>query len=86
MIPGADPERQRTATPSRPPAGGQTPSLLDELGGEPTLDELLTGVWEGLAAHRSVPCPVCGGELAPQYGAQARPIGGRCQHCCAALT
>jgi hypothetical protein len=69
-----------------PGAGGSgrgepEPSLFDELGGEPTLDELLAGVWEGLAAHRAQACPVCGGEMEPQYGAHARPIGGRCGGC-----
>lgn len=57
------------------------PSLLDDLGGEPTLDELVAGVWEGLAAHRSVACPLCGGDMRPHYGAHALPIGGRCQSC-----
>ena len=52
-----------------------------DLGGEPTLDEVVSGVWEGLAAHQSVACPVCGDEMRPEYGAHARPIGGRCQDC-----
>jgi hypothetical protein len=52
-----------------------------DLGGEPTLDAVLAGVWEGLAAHKSVDCPVCGGELKPDYGAHALPIGGRCASC-----
>jgi hypothetical protein len=57
------------------------PSLFDSLGGEPTLDELLSGVWEGLVAHQHVACPVCGGDMTPEYGAHARPIGGRCRSC-----
>jgi hypothetical protein len=57
------------------------PSLFDDLGGEPTLDELLVGVWEGLAVHRPQPCPACGGEMEPVYGAHARPLGGRCTGC-----
>jgi hypothetical protein len=57
------------------------PSLFDDLGGEPTLDESLSGAWEGLAAHRHVACPVCGGDMRPEYGVHARPIGGRCQSC-----
>jgi hypothetical protein len=61
------------------------PSLFDAVGGEPTLDELIVGVWEGLAAHGVVECPVCGEEMAPVYGAQARPIGGRCQGCASEL-
>lgn len=48
------------------------PPRYRELGGEPTLDELITGAWEGLAAHHPVECPVCGRELAPFYGAQNR--------------
>jgi hypothetical protein len=61
------------------------PSLFDAVGGEPTLDELIVGVWEGLAAHGVVECPVCGEEMAPVYGAQARPIGGRCHGCASEL-
>jgi hypothetical protein len=51
------------------------------VGGEPTLDALVSGVWEGLAAHRSVACPVCVDQMEPAYGAHALPIGGRCQSC-----
>jgi len=57
------------------------PSLFDEVGGEPTLDEVLVGVWEELIAHRVVRCPLCDGEMKPQYGAHALPRGGRCESC-----
>jgi hypothetical protein len=57
------------------------PTLFDQLGGEPTLDDLIVGAWEGLAAHSVVTCPVCDGELAPQYGAHHHPVGGRCRSC-----
>jgi DnaJ-class molecular chaperone len=46
-----------------------------------TLDDLITGVWEGLSSHHTVTCPVCGGKMAPRYGSGARPVGGRCQRC-----
>jgi hypothetical protein len=62
------------------------PSLFDDLGGEPTLDEVLSGAWEGLAAHQLVACPVCGGEMTPRYGVHARPIGGHCGSCDTQLT
>jgi hypothetical protein len=73
----------------RPGRGGaRTPdsergagSAATDPGGEPTLDSLLSGMWEGLAAHRSVPCPLCGGEVTPDYGAHALPVGGCCQSC-----
>ena len=60
----------------------QAPNLLDgPAGGEPTLDALVSGVWEGLAAHQPAACPVCGGTMTPVYGAHAAPIGGRCGSC-----
>jgi hypothetical protein len=61
--------------------GEPASSLLDHVGGEPTLDEVLSGAWQGLAAHQHVACPVCGGEMVPEYGVHARPIGGRCRSC-----
>ena len=57
------------------------PRLLDGRGGEPTLDDLIVGAWEGLAAHRVVACPVCDGEMEPVYGDQLPPLGGRCRGC-----
>jgi hypothetical protein len=62
------------------------PSLPRRVGGEPTLDELIAGVWEGLIAHQAVECPVCRGEMDPEYGAHARPIRGRCNSCGTALS
>jgi DNA-directed RNA polymerase subunit RPC12/RpoP len=57
-------------------------SLLDQaVGGEPTLEEVLSGAWEGLTAHRPVECPVCAGRMKPRYGAHALPIGGACEDC-----
>jgi hypothetical protein len=54
---------------------------LRVVGGERTLDDVIVGAWEALSAHRSVACPVCGGELAAEYGAHARPVGGKCRSC-----
>ena len=34
----------------------------------PTLEGVIVRAWEGLAAHRGVGCPVCGGRMAPRYG------------------
>jgi hypothetical protein len=64
-----------------PPAECTPPTLFDAAGGEPMLDEVLVGVWEGLTAHRVVECPVCGAEMEPEYAMHARPIGGRCKSC-----
>jgi hypothetical protein len=62
------------------------PSTAHGLGGEPTLDELITGVWEGLVAHRAVGCAICGAEMKPVYAVHGLPIGGRCTSCGTELT
>jgi hypothetical protein len=65
---------------------GHPASLFDDLGGEPTLDELLVGVWEGLTAHSATACPACAGRMEPEYGPHSRPIGGRCRSCGSTLS
>ena len=55
---------------------------LDDAG---TLDELIAALWEGLDAHQTVACPVCGAEMKPEYGTHARAIGGRCAGCASTL-
>jgi len=64
----------------------QLPGLFDDGGGELTLDEMIVGVWEGLARHRVVNCPTCGGDMRPLYAAGARPVGGRCGDCRSTIT
>ncbi len=64
----------------------RTASSLDAVGDEPTLDEVLSGVWEGLIAHRVEECPVCGGELVPDCAQHALPIGGHCVDCGSVLS
>jgi hypothetical protein len=65
----------------RGPAAQSEATLFDHLGGEPTLEELVSGVWEGLAAQKQVACPLCGGEMVAVFGAHARPSHGRCGDC-----
>jgi hypothetical protein len=56
--------------------------LWSEDDGGATLDELLSGAWEGLtAAASSTACPVCEGELEPRWSAGAGVVGGRCRDC-----
>jgi hypothetical protein len=57
------------------------PTLFDDLGAGPTLDDMIAGVWEGLSAHKSVDCLLCGEPMVPEYGAHALPIGGHCADC-----
>ena len=55
----------------------------DELpaGGGPTLEDVISGAWEGLAATRTAPCPVCAGTLVARYGSGPGPVAGRCRDC-----
>lgn len=61
----------------------------DGVGGEPTLDDMLVGAWEGLTAQVAVACPLCDGALRPLYadGAAGSPVvAGRCDSCDTTLT
>jgi hypothetical protein len=53
--------------------------------GEPTLDDLVVAVWEGLSARRAVRCPVCAGEMEPAQ-AGGEPVRGRCEDCGATVS
>jgi len=55
--------------------------LWQEEGGGPTLDDVLSGAWEGLAAASVTTCPVCEGEMVPRWSAGAGVVGGRCRDC-----
>ncbi len=46
-----------------------------------TLDELITGVWEGLSAGQTVRCPACDGPLRPAGESGSRRAGGTCGDC-----
>jgi hypothetical protein len=59
----------------------EAPSLFEVADARGTLDELIVSVWEGLRAHASVACPLCGEEMEPEYGVHARAVGGRCSGC-----
>ena len=50
-------------------------SLFDGARGEPTLDDVIARVWEGLAARATAPCPICGERMEPVVGA-SRERGG----------
>jgi hypothetical protein len=64
-----------------------TPAVPQQrlLDGDPlrgaTLEDVISGAWEGLTAHGAVACPVCRGAMAPRYGAGAAAVGGRCGDC-----
>jgi hypothetical protein len=47
----------------------------------PTLEDVLSGAWEDLIAHRTATCPICDGAMAPRYGSGPSAVGGRCGRC-----
>jgi hypothetical protein len=72
--------------PALRPAGGQGQrSAAERLQASPregrTLEDLLSGAWEDLGAHRTAACPICDGAMAPRYGAGPSAVGGRCISC-----
>ena len=67
---------RRAPSPRREPAAPRLPDPPAL-----TLDDVLSGLWDGLAAAGAVPCPVCPGTLAPRWSAGAGVVGGRCGGC-----
>jgi hypothetical protein len=56
-----------------------------DVGGGPTLDDVIVGAWEGLTAHRAVACPLCDeGMLRPRLGRNGVEDA-RCDRCGATL-
>jgi hypothetical protein len=47
----------------------------------PTLEDVVSGAWEELSAHRAATCPVCDGVMEPRYGSGPSAVGGRCRSC-----
>ncbi|MET0604643.1 MAG: hypothetical protein ABW167_21870 [Baekduia sp.] len=74
---------RRFPAPAVPKGGDQRAQVsMVQQGGRPTLDALVVGVWEGLAANRTVACLACGEtSMTPRYGAGPVPVGGRCRNC-----
>ena len=70
------------------PRVAAAPELFAQaIAGHPTTggDDLITGVWEGLAVHNSVHCPVCGGTMVSRSAARADVREGGCGDCGAKL-
>ena len=73
--------------PPAPGSGGGRPSrtAAERLKASPregrTLEDVLSGAWEDLTAHRTAACPICDGAMEPRYGAGPSAVGGRCRSC-----
>jgi hypothetical protein len=61
-------------------AGDQTctPRVAGSPLAGPTLDDVMSRVWEGLVTGLPAACPACHGEVLPSA---ARPLSGRCTSC-----
>jgi hypothetical protein len=75
-FPTARPPKQRSAAErlQAPPREGRT------------LEDVLSGAWEDLGAHRTATCPICDGAMVPRYGSGPSAVGGRCTSCRAELS
>lgn len=62
---------------ARPAAVRPTPAPREG----PTLEDVLSGAWEDLIAHRTATCPICHGTMEPRYGSGPSAVGGRCREC-----
>ena len=66
-------------------AGQPQRSAAEKLKASPregrTLEDVLSGAWEDLTAHRTATCPICDGAMEPRYGAGPSAVGGRCRSC-----
>jgi len=51
-----------------------------------TLEDVISGAWEDLTAHRTAACPICSAEMTPRYGSGASAVGGRCTKCASEFT
>ena len=76
-VPPATP--RTSPTPVDPPRAGVSTGRGARRGR--TLDEVIVGVWEGLHAHHTATCPICGGEMLARHGSGPRPVGGSCRSC-----
>ncbi len=65
----------------RRPAPIGTPSSWAPMRGGLTLDDLITGVWEGLSAQETVRCPACGGAMTPAREPGPRRVAAECADC-----
>ncbi|MCW2951796.1 MAG: hypothetical protein JWQ48_966 [Conexibacter sp.] len=79
-------DREQVATtPSREDVAA--PYDRDGVGGEPTLDDLVVGAWEGLTAQAAAACPLCdAGTLRPLPAVDGTPFTGCCDRCGTTLT
>lgn len=57
------------------------PALITSPREGPTLEDVLSGAWEELSAHRAATCPICDGVMEPRYGSGPSAVGGRCRSC-----
>ena len=68
------------------PHEGRGPRLFAAARGGPSLEHVVRGAWEELAAGAgAAACPACGGRMAPEHSADGRLLFGACEGCGARL-
>jgi len=54
---------------------------LDGRGEQPSLEDLVCGLWQEVLTEGHADCPLCGGEMVGRVSAHARATEGRCRDC-----
>jgi hypothetical protein len=81
LLLGTDPFTSAGVAERDAAASDGEPSFSTVTGGGLTLDDLISSVWEGLAAGEPVECPGCGSAMRPRAGCAGTPPGGICTSC-----
>ena len=72
---------------TRPHSDGEQAGLPEVVHhGALTLDQLIAGIWEGLAMDGVVRCPACHGRMKAHAAIQGEAVGGDCLDCGAQLS
>jgi hypothetical protein len=72
------PQDEAAVVVEREVAGERAPRVAGAPLAGPTLDDVMSRVWEGLVTGLPAACPVCRHEVVPVLGG---PAGGRCASC-----
>jgi hypothetical protein len=79
---GPHPSRPvRRGAPARPAPAPELERPRAPAPEDRTLEDVISGAWEDLSAHRTTTCPVCAGGMTPRYGSGPAVVAATCGSC-----